>query len=90
MWPENLPQLRGHDSVKAIDDYLLVPEDEESLYQWARILNNPQPFDMYHKRALLLIDSSSSERLKQVAIHVQGFVFGFNLNLGTLGNWDGR
>ena len=89
-WPQNLPQLRGHESLKTINGHLVVPEDEEHLYRWARVLNNPRPFDMYHKRALLLIDSSSPDRLKQVAIHVQGFVSPFNLSLGTLGNWDGR
>lgn len=90
LWPVKIQQLRGPATAGEVQNQLLVPEDQEHMHPWARILANPNPLDMYHKRALLLVPAKMGNPLQQVALHVQGFVSAQNLCLETLGNWTGK
>ncbi|KAK7675913.1 hypothetical protein QCA50_021146 [Cerrena zonata] len=90
LWPETMPYYAGQPlSLGDLEANALVPIGQESLYDWARVLDNPNPMDRARNKALLLINPSRPGIMERVAIKVQGFVVPKRLSLETLGNWGG-
>ncbi|KAK7681742.1 hypothetical protein QCA50_015089 [Cerrena zonata] len=90
LWPETMPYYAGHPlRFPDVEANALVPIGQESLYDWARVLDNPNPMDRARNKALLLINPSRPGIMERVAIKVQGFVAPKGLSLETMGNWKG-
>ncbi|KAK7677677.1 hypothetical protein QCA50_019368 [Cerrena zonata] len=90
LWPENMPYYKGQPlKVSDVNPNDLIPTKSEALYDWARVVNNPNPMDRTRSRAFILVNPSRPGVLEKVAIKVQGFVQAQGISLETLGNWNG-
>lgn len=67
-----------------------IPENSVELYAWARLDKNPNQVGRSRSQVLLLVDPTSPDVRKQVAVKVYGFARPTGMSLGALGNWSGK
>ena len=89
MWPKLYPRLKGDmRTIGEIGYEEKVPEEEEDLHTWAKVMSNPAPLDRARRWSLVTVMPPEQGRRRVVAICVQGFVEANRLKIGALGNWD--
>ena len=89
MWPQHIPRLvQDIRYSRTLQDRDIVPDDDNSLAHWARVISNPDRSNAMHRH--VLVHKTSPEGAEeptdvQLAFRLQGFVH--KINLKPTGNW---